>query len=81
MDKHFLANGDMAAVEEAYNANARAVANAFWALSDQLVMAYADGFCNGCGKGAHRLGYPQTWLDQVYSPPLDPPGIFPPSSS
>jgi hypothetical protein len=28
---------------------------------------YADGYCNGCGRGPRHLGYPQPWLDATYT--------------
>ena len=40
--------------------------NALWNFGDFLLMAYADGYCNGCGRGPRHLGYPQVWLDAAY---------------
>lgn len=71
LDQAYRMNSNITAVEESYKANADAVVRSFWQLSDELVMSYADGFCNGCGQGAHHIGYPTSWLDEVYKPPLD----------
>eukprot|EP00929_Paragymnodinium_shiwhaense_P092662 TRINITY_DN52641_c0_g1_i1.p1 TRINITY_DN52641_c0_g1~~TRINITY_DN52641_c0_g1_i1.p1 ORF type:complete len:610 (+),score=51.86 TRINITY_DN52641_c0_g1_i1:129-1958(+) len=39
---------------------------AWWSLSDDLLIHYADGYCNGCGSGRPRnLGYPVKWLEAV----------------
>ena len=75
LDVAFLSTGNMSVVELQYNSNAAAIASSFWQLSDQLVMSYADGFCNGCGRGGRHLGYSQQWLDRVYTPPLDEPEV------
>ena len=53
-------------VQSLYNGGAVDAVAALWELSDRLVMMYADGYCNGCGKGPKHLGYPQAWLDDVY---------------
>jgi len=70
LDETYVSNGDMDYVENQYNSNAMETVTLFWKLSDDLMIKYADGFCNG-GCEPHRLGYPQYWIDQVYIPPLD----------
>ena len=63
-------SGDVQAV---LNTNADGVMRRFWALSDELVLKYSDGYCNGCafpqatGNPRH-LGYSEWWLDEVYEP-------------
>ena len=60
---------DMADVEKMYNRNAINNVVKFWKFSDQMLMNYADGYCDGCGGDRNRhLGYPQWWLDddEVY---------------
>ena len=54
--------------------NAASVVRAWWALSEQLMVWYAEGNCNGCphptGSGRH-FGYPAWWLrDAGYADPL-----------
>jgi dipeptidase len=59
----------MSDVTEMVNTNALQVVRDFWALSDDLVMAYADGYCNGCDQATSRyLGYPAWWLEAVDAP-------------
>ena len=66
-------------LEEVVRDNADAVMRRFWALSDQLIMQYSNGYCNGCahpateGGNARHLGYPRWWLDKVYEAPVDVP--------
>jgi dipeptidase len=73
LDEMYLKTKDIKYVEKSLNVNAEEVVSLFWTLSDKLVMKYADGFCNGdsCGSISHHIGYPQTWIDEVYMPPLD----------
>ena len=45
----------------------------FWSLSDELVMKYSNGYCNGCSNPSssgnpRHLGYPTWWLDAAYVP-------------
>ena len=56
------------------SAHAASVVRAWWALSEQLLVWYAEGNCNGCphatGSGRH-FGYPAWWLkDAGYADPL-----------
>lgn len=56
----------MSEVSRALSNNAVAHVKAWWDLSDQLLLRYADGYCNSCGHDEPRhLGYPEWWLRQV----------------
>ena len=64
---------DMAAAA-LLSAHAESVLHAWWALSEQLLVWYAEGNCNGCphatGSGRH-FGYPAWWLKAAgYADPL-----------
>ena len=52
----------IAEVAKRTSAHATAVVAAWWELADSLMLAYADGYCNGCGRGPRHLGYPRWWL-------------------
>jgi dipeptidase len=65
---------DGAAAAARLSAHAASVVRAWWALSEQLLVWYAEGNCNGCphatGSGRH-FGYPAWWLkDAGYADPL-----------
>ena len=52
--------------QDLYNTNAERNVVRMWDMSDEVVMNFADGYCNDCGEGTRHLGYPQQWLDDVY---------------
>ena len=58
-------NATAAYVANTLRANAERCVREWWNLSDQLVLRYADGYCNGCGRGPRHLGYPSWWLRRV----------------
>ncbi len=63
---------------DAASQHAMATAKRWWDLSDELVLKYADGYCNGCGSEPRNEGYPAWWLRLVnYSKPLYPPARQP----
>ena len=57
-------------VTELYVKNAEMCVSAWWKLSDDLILRYADGYCNGYGPcmsaeyGTH-IGYSSSWLEQM----------------
>ena len=57
-------------VTELYVKNAEMCVSAWWKLSDDLMLRYADGYCNGYGPcmsaeyGTH-IGYSSSWLEQM----------------
>merc|ERR1719356_1781002 len=60
-------------LNRAYAAHATNVLKAFWALPDQIVKKYADGWLDD----ATELAYPDWWLRSVgytEGPPPPPPG-------
>lgn len=63
--QRYLTDGNLSAVEEAYSHNAEDVVAAWWDLSDQLLLHYADGYCNDCGRAPRHVGYPAWWLEAV----------------
>jgi len=56
-DAAYVASGNFAVVAAAYQANVAAVVAAWWALSDTLLLHYADGYCNSCGRAPRHMGY------------------------
>ena len=63
LEKGFLAGKlGMRQIAEQVGAHAMANTEAWWLLADQLMLRYADGYCNSCGRGPRHLGYPAWWL-------------------
>ena len=60
-------DGDVQKLTDAYSRNALDAVSAWWAISDTLVMRYADGYCDGCGHAdvGRDIGYDQDWLNSV----------------
>eukprot|EP00051_Salpingoeca_urceolata_P021543 m.339376 g.339376 ORF g.339376 m.339376 type:complete len:673 (+) comp19817_c0_seq7:253-2271(+) len=52
-------------VHQLLERNAEAVVARWWQLSDELLLRYADGYCNGCADHPRDLGYPAWWLRAV----------------
>lgn len=60
-----LGNASLSYLSDSLRENAKRCVREWWDLSDQLVLRYADGYCNGCGRGSRHLGYPPWWLRAV----------------
>ncbi len=77
LDADYAAHGSVARVSAAFSANAQASAERWWRLSDELLLKYADGWCNAdCGSVPRSMGYPAWWLEQVgyeHGPGFGPP--------
>ena len=68
LDKEYIDNPTAATldnIQAQYSANAEQVVRDWWNLADELVMFYADGYCNGCGRAPRHMGYPAWWLTAV----------------
>lgn len=73
VDDEYVRSQNMSAAVAAYVSHATDVIAAWWALSDTLILHYADGTCHACGRSTHN--YDDWWLAQVgYSsgPPASP---------
>jgi hypothetical protein len=69
----FAGAGDIAAASRALAANAMNMSAAWWQLSDDLLMRYADGTCHSCGRAVE---YQEGWLNMSgfrSGPPPSPP--------
>ncbi len=51
-------------LDEYSNSNAQKVVDAWWKLSDALIVKYNDGYINAAGQ-ERSGGYPKEWLDAV----------------
>jgi hypothetical protein len=48
--------------------NANEIVKEWWSLSEDMLVWYGEGNCNGCGSGSsvpRHLGYPEWWLADV----------------
>jgi len=58
---------DVSDVAKSLAENAENITRTWWTLSDSVLLRYADGYCNDCGRGPRHLGYPTWWLRDVSS--------------
>ena len=71
IDKSYMNNNtNLSAITAMYIQNAEACVAKWWELSDNLILWYADGYCNGHAtcmnkKYGTHLGYPKVWLEQM----------------
>jgi len=61
LTREYLEDRDLTKLSIAYAENAVEVVKKWWELSDLLMLHYADGFCNDCGRPVRNLGYPDWW--------------------
>jgi hypothetical protein len=45
--------------------NSQEIVEAWWKLSEYLIVRYNDGFINEKGNMAQPTGYPKEWLDET----------------
>ena len=64
-EAEFKVDGNITKFNNRFTINADQVVKNFSSLIDQLLEHYPDGYCNGCGKGPHEIGYPAWWLKEV----------------